>query len=94
MLAEIRPHLRPDRLRYRDCMNFKNLSNVAKKAVDKRGGTESLKQDFGELQRIAKGKGTPAEKAKKAAAALKTPGAAEGRKAADTPPADGPPPAA
>ncbi|MCW2997145.1 MAG: hypothetical protein JWN65_694 [Solirubrobacterales bacterium] len=55
-------------------MNFKNLANVAKKAVDKRGGSEALKQDLGELQKIAKGKGTPAEKAKQAAAALKSPG--------------------
>jgi hypothetical protein len=75
-------------------MNFKNLANVAKKAVDKRGGTEALKQDLDQLQTIAKGKGTPAEKAKAAAAALKTPGAGGARKPADTNPVDGPPPAA
>lgn len=56
-------------------MNFKNIALKAKQAVDKRGGTDALKQDLGQLQKIAKGKGTPTEKAKEAAAALKTPGA-------------------
>lgn len=75
-------------------MNFKNLANVAKKTIDKRGGTDALKQDLGELQKIAKGKGTPSEKAKQAAAALKEPGGPAAKRApADTttpvtPPAD------
>lgn len=76
-------------------MNFKKLADQAKKVVDKRGGTDALKGDLSEIQKIAKGKGTPAEKAKAAAAALKHPGAkGETPPAAPaTPPAD-PPPAA
>ncbi len=69
-------------------MDFKKLADQAKKAVDKRGGTDALKEDLSELQKIAKGKGTPQEKAKRAAEALKDPGAKGG------PPAGGPPPAA
>jgi hypothetical protein len=56
-------------------MKFTNLANMAKKAVDKRGGTDALKADLNELQKIAKGKGSASDKAKQAAAALKTPGA-------------------
>ncbi|MCW2959533.1 MAG: hypothetical protein JWP18_2336, partial [Solirubrobacterales bacterium] len=56
-------------------MNFKKLTDAAKKAVDKRGGTDALKGDLSELQKIAKGQGTPQEKAKRAAQALKKPGA-------------------
>ena len=64
-------------------MNFKNLASQAKKVVDKRGGTDALKQDLSELQNIAKGKGSVSEKAKEAAAALKEPGSRGG----STPPA-------
>lgn len=56
-------------------MDFKKLTNQAKKIVDQRGGTESLKQDAQELQNIAKSKGSMSDKAKKAADALKEPGA-------------------
>ncbi|MGK2936354.1 MAG: hypothetical protein ACSLFR_00905 [Solirubrobacteraceae bacterium] len=56
-------------------MNFKKLTQQAKKIVDQRGGTESLKQDARELQTIAKSKGSVSDKAKKAADALKEPGA-------------------
>lgn len=56
-------------------MNFKKLTQQAKKIVDQRGGTESLKQDAQELQSIAKSKGSMSDKAKKAAEALKEPGA-------------------
>ncbi|MBJ7520700.1 MAG: hypothetical protein JHC84_13470 [Solirubrobacteraceae bacterium] len=56
-------------------MNFKTLQKQAKKIIDQRGGTDALKQDAQELQNIAKGKGTMSEKAKKAADALKEPGA-------------------
>ena len=55
-------------------VNFKKLTDRAKDAVEKRGGTDSLKQDFGELRNIAKGEGTLKEKAKKAADAVKDPG--------------------
>lgn len=57
-------------------VNFKNLSNLANKAkdaVEKRGGTEALKEDAERLRGIAKGPGSLADKAKAAAAALKDP---------------------
>ncbi len=58
-------------------VNFKNLSNLANKAkevVEKRGGTDTLKQDAEQLKGIAKGPGSLADKAKAAAQALKQPG--------------------
>jgi hypothetical protein len=63
-------------------VDFKKLADQAKSAVDKRGGTESLKEDLGELKDIAKSKGSLADKAKEAAAAIKDPG-----DAGDSPPA-------
>ncbi len=57
-------------------MDLKKLSGKAKDLVEKRGGTESVKQDAEELQGIAKGKGSLTDKAKAAAAALKEPGQA------------------
>ena len=57
-------------------VNFKKLSTQAKNLVDKRGGTDALKQDAEQLKEIAKGKGSFSDKAKAAAAALKDPGAA------------------
>ena len=56
-------------------MDFKKLSDKAKDLVEKRGGTDSLKEDAGELKEIATGKGSLSDKAKAAAAALKDPGA-------------------
>ena len=56
-------------------MDFKRLTSRAKDLVEKRGGTDSLKQDAEELKRIAKGQGSLTDKAKAAAAALKDPGA-------------------
>jgi hypothetical protein len=70
-------------------VNFRNLSTIANKAkdaVEKRGGTDSLKQDAEQLKGIAKGPGSLTDKAKAAAQALKQPGGepkAEGA-AADT----------
>jgi hypothetical protein len=55
-------------------MDFKKLGERAKALVDKRGGTESLKEDADELKDIAKGQGSLADKAKAAAAAIKEPG--------------------
>lgn len=55
-------------------MDFKKLTDQAKSAIDKRGGTESLKEDLGELKDIAKSKGSLTDKAKEAAAAIKDPG--------------------
>ena len=56
-------------------MRFGDLVNKAKKVVDQRGGTEALKQDAEELKDIARGRGTTQDKAKRAAEALKEPGA-------------------
>lgn len=58
-------------------VNFRNLSGItdkAKEAIDKRGGTEGLKQDAAELREIAKGQGSISDKAKAAAAHLKESG--------------------
>jgi hypothetical protein len=65
-------------------LNYRLLAKAAKTAVDKRGGSDALKQDLAKLQEIAKGQGSVATKAGKAAAALKTPPA----KDAPTDPAD------
>ena len=43
--------------------------------MDKRGGTEALKGDLGELKDIAKSKGSAKDKAKAAGGAIKEPGA-------------------
>jgi hypothetical protein len=56
-------------------MNLGKLAGQAKKLIDKRGGMESVKEDAMELKNIADEKGSMAEKAKEAAAALKDPGA-------------------
>jgi hypothetical protein len=59
-------------------VNFRNLKKVADKAkdqVDKRGGTDALKEDADELKGIAKGKGSLKDKAKSAGKAIKDPGA-------------------
>ncbi len=57
-------------------MNFRGLSSKAKELVEKRGGTESLKQDAEQLKGIAKGSGSISDKAKAAVSALKEPGGA------------------
>ena len=56
-------------------VNFRRLTDQAKKIVDKRGGTDSLKEDADELKDIAKGKGSLKDKAKAAGEAIKDPGA-------------------
>ncbi|MGE5408315.1 MAG: hypothetical protein ACM3NV_06855 [Syntrophothermus sp.] len=63
-------------------MKMNKLFDKAKKAIDNRGGMESLKEDAAELKDVAKGKGSLSEKAKAAAAAIKEPGA-PGSKQAD-----------
>ena len=55
-------------------MNLKRITDRAKELVEKRGGTESLKQDAAELKNIATGKGSLKDKAKAAAEAVKKPG--------------------
>jgi hypothetical protein len=61
-------------------MDFKRLSEQAKRLIDRRGGTKSLKEDADELRDIARGEGSLSDKAKAAAEAVKEPGA----KAPDT----------
>jgi hypothetical protein len=56
-------------------MDLKRLTNRAKDIVEKRGGSDSLKQDAAELKDIASGKGALKDKAKAAADAIKEPGA-------------------
>jgi hypothetical protein len=55
-------------------MDLKKLGQQAKGLIDKRGGTESVKEDADELKDIAKGKGSLADKAKAAVEAIKDPG--------------------
>jgi hypothetical protein len=55
-------------------VNFKKITDKAKDVVEKRGGTDSLKQDAGEIKDIFKGEGTFKDKAKAAASAVKDPG--------------------
>ena len=57
--------------------SLKNIFGKAKDEVDKRGGTDALKEDAEELKDIAKGEGSVTDKAKKAAKAVKEPGAGE-----------------
>jgi len=72
-------------------MNFKKLTDQARAAIDKRGGTEALKGDLAGLKDVATGKGTLKEKAKAAKDKLNKPGATAG--AGNTPPtAHGMPP--
>jgi hypothetical protein len=56
-------------------VNFRSLADRAKKVVDKRGGTDALKQDAEELKDIAGGKGSLKDKGKAAGEAIKDPGA-------------------
>ncbi len=56
-------------------VNFRRLTDQAKKIVDKRGGTDALKEDADELKDIATGKGSLKDKAKEAGEAIKDPGA-------------------
>lgn len=55
-------------------VNFRKLTDRAKDAVEKRGGTDALKADAEELRNIAKGKGSLKEKARAATNAIKDPG--------------------
>jgi hypothetical protein len=56
-------------------VNLRRLADQAKRLVDKRGGTDALKEDAEELKDIATGKGSVKDKATKAAKAVKDPGA-------------------
>jgi hypothetical protein len=55
-------------------VNLRRLTDRAKDAVEKRGGTDALKDDMQELRTIAKSKGSLKEKAQAAKDALKDPG--------------------
>jgi cell division septum initiation protein DivIVA len=58
-------------------MDLKRFTRMAKDVVDKRGGNKALKEDAAELKDIATGPGSMSEKAKRAADAVKEPGAAQ-----------------
>jgi hypothetical protein len=66
-------------------VNFKNITDKAKELVEKRGGTDSLKEDAAELKDIAGGEGSIKDKAKAAVDAVKDPGAEGPDKPAGTP---------
>jgi hypothetical protein len=57
-------------------VNLRRLTDQAKKLVEKRGGTDSVKGDAEELKDIAKGEGGLKDKAKAAGEAIKDPGKA------------------
>ncbi len=52
-------------------MKWNRLTDQAKKAVDRRGGTDGLKRDAEKLREIATGRGTAKQKAQRAAEHLK-----------------------
>lgn len=56
-------------------MNLGKLTRIAKQQIDRRGGPEALKRDAEQLRKIAQGKGSAGDKAKRAADALRQPGA-------------------
>jgi hypothetical protein len=58
-------------------MDLSKLADEAKQLINERGGVESLKEDAEELQGIATGQGSLADKAQAAVQALKVPGTPE-----------------
>jgi len=56
-------------------MDFEKLKRKAQDIYTRRGGSEAAKGDASELRDILKGQGTMMDKAKRAAKALKEPGA-------------------
>ena len=56
-------------------MDLGKLADEAKHVVEERGGVDSLEEDAEELEDIATGGGSVADKAKAAAEAIKDPGA-------------------
>jgi hypothetical protein len=56
-------------------VNLRRITDRAKKIIEKRGGTDSVKEDAEELKDIAKGEGSLKDKAKRAGEAIKDPGA-------------------
>ena len=66
-------------------MDFTKLANKAKQIYTNRGGAQAAKGDASEVQEILKSEGTLTDKAKRAAEALKEPGAARDSSAARDP---------
>lgn len=58
-------------------MDLKRLTERAKNAIGKRGGTDRLKEDASQLKDIAAGQGSLGDKAKAAADQIKAPGPEE-----------------
>ena len=56
-------------------MDWKRLAGQAKQVIDKRGGTQALKEDAEELKDIAQEESSSSEKLSEAARAIKEPGA-------------------
>jgi hypothetical protein len=79
-----------------DVVDFSKLAGKAKQIYTKRGGAQAAKGDATEVAGILKSEGSVGDKAKRAAEALKEPGAAHDPGAAgDTPvPTESKPPAA
>jgi hypothetical protein len=74
-------------------MDLNRWTTKAKDLLQKRGGTDSLKEDAGELRDIAGGQGSTSDKAKAAFEAIKEPGAAAPKDApGQTAPLRSPPP--
>jgi hypothetical protein len=73
-------------------MNWKQkLAVQAKKTIDARGGTESLKEDAQELRDIARGQGSAKDKLRAAAHAIKTPGGSDAQAEGEPQPPQQPP---
>jgi hypothetical protein len=68
-------------------VDFSKLASKAKQVYTKRGGAQAAKGDASEVAGILKGEGTFADKTKRAAEALKEPGAAPDPRAPHAPPA-------
>jgi hypothetical protein len=56
-------------------VNLRRITDQAKKLVEKRGGSDAVKEDAEELKDIAKGEGSLKDRAKAAGEAVKDPGA-------------------
>jgi hypothetical protein len=75
-------------------MDLNRWTAKAKDMLQRRGGTDSLKEDAAELRDIAGGKGSTGDKAKAAFEAIKEPGAPKDGAPEQAPPPAPPPPAA
>lgn len=72
-------------------MDFEKLARKAQQVYTERGGEQAAREDAAELQQILEGEGTLIDKAKRAAKALKEPGAAHDPSATRaTPPEEAP----